>query len=108
MPELKILTAQRAVTAAGTPEKIKEAPETFQAKVISITIRANTTNAGNIYLRNGDDLSAVATTCYILTAGEVITIDLNQIYDAWLDLSHIYIDASVNGDGISYIAFEVI
>ena len=108
MPEIKILTAQRAVTAAGTAEKIKETPEPFQSKVISVTVRANTGNAGNIYVRNGDDVSSCSTTSYILSAGEVLTLDVHDIYDAYLNLSKIWIDADTSGDGISYVAFEVI
>ena len=105
--EIKLLTAQRAVTAAATPEKIKEAPEWQESKVISITIRANTGNAGVIYL-SGIALTASAAFGYILSAGETITLDVSKFFDAHIDLSKVWIDASVNGDGISYVAFEVL
>jgi len=71
-------------------------------------LRANTGNVGNIYVRNGDDVSACSTTSFILTAGEVLTLDVHDIYDGYLDLSKIWIDADTSGDGISYVAFEVL
>ena len=107
MHEIRLITAQRAVTAAGTPEKIKEALESLQNKVISITIRAHTGNAGFIYVAY-EQSAASAAFGYVLSAGEVLPLDVHDIYDGYLDLSKIWIDASVNGDGISYIAFEVI
>ena len=107
MQKIKFITAQRAVTAAGTPEQIKETPETQHNKVISVTLRANTTNAGYIYVSMNSQ-AASAAFGYILSAGEVITLDVHDIYDGFLDLSEIWIDASVSGDGISYLAFEVL
>jgi len=107
MHEIKLITNQRVVTTATTPEKIKEAPEFQQVKVISITIRAHTGNAGVIYVAY-EQLAASAAFGYVLAAGETLTLDVHDIYDGYLDLSKIWIDASVNGDGISYIAFEVI
>jgi len=104
--EIKLLTAQRAVTAAGTPERIKEAPEWQESKVIAVTIRANTGNAGFIYVSSS--ILASAAFGYVLTAGETLTLDVSKFFDAYLDLSKILIDASVNGDGISYVAFEVL
>lgn len=108
MPEMEILTAQRAVTAAGTPEKIKEAPEFHKNKVICISIRAKTGNAGDIYVTNAVERANASTVGHILAPGEVHVIDVSVILDAYIDLSKIWIDASDSGNGISYIAFEVI
>ena len=108
MHEIKIITNQRVVTAAGVPEKVKEAPEFQKAWVISITIRAKTGNAGFIYVCHWDDRATITTEGHILSAGETLLLDVHDIYDGYIDLSKIWIDASVNGDGISYIAFEVI
>ena len=106
MHEIKIFTNQRVVTAAGTPEKIKEAPEWQKNKVISIIIRAHTGNAGFIYVH--ETQAASAAIGYILSAGEVAILDVHDIYDGYIDLSKVWIDSSVDGDGISYVAFEVI
>jgi len=108
MHEIKIITNQRAVTAAGTPEKIKEAPEYHKAWVISITIRAKTGNAGVIYVCHWDDRATITTEGHILSAGEIMILDVHDIYDGYIDLSKIAIDAGTSGDGISYYGFEVV
>jgi len=107
MMEIKCFTNQRLVTAAGTPEKIKEAPEFQQNKVISVTIRAHTANAGNVYLGFGNEIT-FATDGFLLAPGETITLDVHDFLDGYLDLAKIWIDAANSADGISYIAFEVL
>jgi len=107
MIEIRIITAQRAVSAAGTPEKIKEAPEWQKAKVISVRIRAKTGNAGAIYITNETDKALASTVGDILAPGEVYLLDVHDILDAYLNLSKIYIDAATTGDGISLTAIEV-
>ena len=107
MPEIKILTAQRVVTTATTPEKIKEDPEFQKSKVISILIRAHTGNAGVIYV-SYEQSAASAAFGGILAAGETLTLDVHDFYDGYIDLSKVWIDSSIDGDGISYVAFEVI
>lgn len=108
MPELNIITDQRAVTAAATPERINEETNENAAKVISIIIRANTGNAGVIYVAGPQQKATITTDGYILSPGETLTLDVSQIYDAYLNLQKIWIDAANNGDGITYTAFEVI
>ena len=108
MHEIKILTAQRVVTAAGTPEKLKEDPEFQQNKVIAIRIRAKTGNAGDIYITYDEQRANASTVGDIIAPGEVYPLDVHDFYDGFLDLSKIWIDAANNGDGISYTAFEVI
>lgn len=110
MPEIKILTDQRVVTAAGTAEKIKEAPEYVDAKVIAIHLTAHLTNTGNLYIANEDNRAAAAILAngHILAPGDVWDIDVSQFADGWIDLSKIYVDAAVSGEGFSYTAFKVI
>lgn len=103
-----MFTGQRAVTAAGTPEKIKETPEFHKYKVISILIRANTGNAGNIFIVNTEDRASASTVGYILAAGETFILDVHDFLDGYLSLAEIWIDAGTSGDGISYAAFEVV
>ena len=105
--EIKPFTNQRLVTAAGTPEKVKEAPEWQQSKIISVTFRAHTANAGYVYLGFSNGIT-FATDGFLLSPGETITLDVHDFRDAFIDLSKIYIDAANNGDGVSYIAFEVL
>ena len=106
--EIGIITAQRAVTAAGTPEKLKEAPEWEHSKMISVKIRAKTGNAGDIYITNETDRASASTVGEVLAAGEFIVLDVHDFPDAYLNLSKIWIDAATSGDGISLTAFEVL
>jgi len=108
MHEIRLITAQRAVTAAGTPEKLKEAPEFQQERFISITIRAKTGNAGFIYVCHWDDRATITTEGHVLSPGETMPLDVHDIYDGYIDLSKIAIDAGTSGDGISYYGFEVV
>lgn len=106
--EIKIITAQRAVTTTGTPEKIKESPEFLDNRVIAIRIRAKAGNTGNIYITNADDRASASTVGDIIEPGELYVLDVSDIFDAYLDLSKIWFDADVSGDAISYTAFKVI
>jgi len=107
MLEITPITNQRLVTAAGTPEKLKEAPQWQTSKVISVTIRAHTANAGNVYLGFSNAIT-FATDGFLLAPGETITLDVHDFLDGYIDLSQIWIDAANSADGISYVAFEVI
>ena len=107
--EIRLLTGQRAVTAAGTPEKIKEAPEFVENKVITIIITAKYGNAGDIYITNTKDRANASTVGEILPPGASIEYNVRKIgLDAYLNLAEIWIDAATSGDGISYSAFEVV
>ena len=105
--EIKFRTAQRAVTTATTPEKLKEAPEQTENKFISLTIRAKTGNAGNLYVTmNGHAASAAFG--HILAPGETMPLDVSMFPDGYIDISKIWIDAATSGDGLSYYGFEVL
>ena len=107
--EINIITAQRAVTAAGTPESIKEAPEQTNNKAIAIKIRAKTGNAGDIYITRGEQRATAATTGDIIAPGEIWVLDVSQYkgkngQQAFIDLSKIWVDAANAGDQITYTA----
>lgn len=93
---------QRVVTATGTAERIKE--DTSESLVIAILIRAHKTNTGNIYIGKQ---GVASTNGLILAAGEVVVLDVHDFKDGYIDLQKIWIDSDVNGEGISYIAWEV-
>ena len=102
-------TTQRLVSAAGTPERLLEAGMSFGAKIISVTIRALTTNAANIYLGNSPATALnTADVSYILGAGETLTLDIHDFLDGFMDLSDLWIDSTVNDDGVCLIWFEVL
>lgn len=108
MPVIEPIFAQRAVTAAGTPERIKEGPEQSDSKVIAIHITANLDNAGAVYLTDNTNRGSASTVSKILNPGDNVDIDVSSIFDAWIDLSELWIDAANSGDAINYIAIRVI
>lgn len=59
----------------------------------SITIRALSTNTGIIFVGSSSVSSANG---FELSADEVVSLDLNN-------LNKVYLDCSVNGEGVSYI-----
>lgn len=106
MYEVEPFTDQRAVTAAGTPERLVESPD-IHNEVIAVRIRANADNTGNIYVAKTALSGSITTDGYILKAGESQPIDVHDFRDAYLDLYNIWIDADVNGEGVSFIGIEV-
>ena len=84
-----IYNGQKNVTTAGTRAVLG----TSQA-ILSITITAKLTNTGNIYVGNS---SVTSSNGAILSAGDSLSLDTN-------DISNVYIDSDVSGEGVSYIA----
>jgi len=86
-----VRNGRRDVTTAGTAEPIILDSILIEDKV---TIKANEGNTGNIYVGNNSVTNANG---LILSAGESVDLKID-------DLSKVYVDADVAGDGISYIA----
>lgn len=84
-----IYNGQTTVAAAGT--QVVLASSTTVKWVI---LKAKATNTGNIFV---GDSNVDSSTGYILTPGEAIGLDINN-------LNLVYIDSAVNGEGVSYIA----
>lgn len=88
-PGTSILSGQTNVTTAGT-----EVPLTTTTAILSVTVKAKVGNTGYIYVGpNG----VSSTTGFVLSKGESITYDTDNLAD-------VYIDCSVNGEGVSYTA----
>lgn len=83
---------QKAVATAGTEVALAASQALFVGQV---TIKAWHANAGMIYVgKNPVTLS----TGYVLDAGEVVTLcNVANLVD-------VYVDASVNGEGVSFVA----
>jgi hypothetical protein len=77
------------VAAAGTAEALAAS----QALMHGVTVRAKTDNTGIIYVGDSD---VDSTNGFELEAGESILIYTDN-------LANVYIDASVNEEGVSYI-----
>ena len=85
-----IYNGQKTVTTAGTRVVLA----TTQTLVSGVTIKALSTNTGIIYVGNSTVSSSNG---FRLSASAEIFIEIDN-------LATIYIDSSVNGEGISYIA----
>lgn len=82
------ISGQKNVTAAGTAEALG-GDQAYK----KITIIANSTNTGNIYVGNS---SVDSSTGAILPAGGWVDLE-------FINTNEIYIDSSVNGEGVSWI-----
>jgi len=96
----ELRTKQVAVTTAGT----RVALSATKKLVSKLWIKAKSANTGLIYL---GDSTVSSTVGFVLSAKEEI--DLFAVYakdNYVVDLNEIYIDSSVNGEGISVAYFE--
>jgi hypothetical protein len=106
--DLKLKMCRQTVVVAGTPNKLITDPvRPADWKCIAIRIRAYKTNTGNIYV--GTQAALVTTTDYsdILAPGEVWAARIGDLafkYGRFIDLTHIWLNSDVAGDGISYTA----
>ena len=89
---MRIFNGQKVVTTAGTQVLLI----TDDEEIYVITIKAKSTNTGDIYVGDADVSSS---TGFILSAGEEVTIFIDE------DDTSIWIDSSVNGEGVSYIGW---
>lgn len=96
----ELRTKQVSVTTAGT-----RVPLSATKKYVNkLWVKAKSTNTGLIYI---GDVTVSSTVGFILSAKEEI--DLSGVYakDNYIvDLNEIYIDSSVNAEGISIAYFE--
>ncbi len=86
-----VITGQTNVTTAGTAVILMSGATTTK----TLTIRANIANTGKIYI----GLSSVtSSTGYVLDKGDTVSLDINHA------ANNIYINSSVNAEGVSYLA----
>lgn len=87
-------TARTAVTTAGTAVPLS----TTATRIGSVIIQAHLTNTGTITVGDSNVVASSGSRRGItLNPGDTITIDAAQ-------LSSLYIDSTVNGEGVSYLA----
>lgn len=86
-----VITGSTDVTTAGT----RVALATSQI-VRSVTIKAKATNTGKIYV---GDSSVASANGFRLDPGETVSFEIQN-------LSSIYIDSAVNGEGVTYLAVK--
>ena len=76
------------VTTAGTRVALSSS-----TSIASVTVKASATNTGYIYVGSS---SVSSSNGFQLSARDAVSIDIDN-------LSKVYIDSSVNGEGVSYI-----
>lgn len=88
-------SGRKVVTTAGTAVQLS----TSTARVGSVAIQAETDNTGRIAVGGSSVVAAEGATCQgiVLAAGESVSLDIDQLTD-------IYIDSTVNGDGVTFAA----
>ena len=85
-----IYHGQKTVTTAGTEVALAAS----QAILSGVRIKALATNTGDIFVGANPVTSS---TGFVLDAGEEVFVEV-------ANLATVYIDSSVNGEGVSYIA----
>ena len=82
-------SGQQTVATAGTRVQLT----TTNTPIWSVTVKALAGNTGDIYVGGAD---VAAANGFVLAATESISLDVDNLTDVW-------IDAAVNGEGVSYI-----
>jgi len=96
MIRLRLGSGEKTVTAAGTAELLATEPN----EVISVTIKALTSNGGKIYVgENG----VSSTDGLDLDAGNSVEFRVSDPEKEYIELSDIFVDSAVNGEGVRYI-----
>lgn len=91
LPYTILGNGKTTVTTAGT-----RVPLAASTASTSITIRALSTNTGLIYVGNS---SVSSSNGFQLSARETVSMDLDN-------LAKVFIDSSVNGEGVTYIYLD--
>lgn len=97
--EKSLFASQKLVTTAGTAVALSATKKL----IAKLKVRALTTNTGAIYI---GDSTVSASVGYPLATG--VEIDLDDLLDNSsdvIDISKIYIDSAVNGEGVALIYF---
>ena len=94
---LDIGQGEKTVTAAGTREKLFTGrPEDIN--VLSVTIKALSTNTGKVYI---GDHAVAAANGFDLDPRDSLDLATDRA-DRAIDLSKIYVDAAVSGEGVRF------
>jgi len=97
IPKTRMEDDVATVTTAGTDEVLTSTP----TRVKKVTIQAQTDNTGAIAIgTSGVDATVATGTGNLLYAGESKTMEAEP--DSYIELSEIYIDSTVSGEGVRY------
>ncbi len=97
--QLKLKNEKVTVTSAGTAVRLKSSSQ----MTWGVLIQASASNTGIIYAGNNGSDDITSTEGYVLYAGQTLPVNSNQFFSAhveYVDLSNIWIDASVSGESV--------
>ena len=84
-----ICNGQKTIPSAGSSDRLRTS-----LAVLSITVKAHKANTGNVFVGDSGVTSANG---FILSPGDSVSFDIDDVAD-------VYIDAAINGEGVSWIA----
>lgn len=91
-----LVSGRQVVAAAGTRVQLVNAA--IVSTVRSVLVQALSANTGVIVVGDSQVVAAAATRRGVaLTAGQSVTVDVDDLSDVW-------IDATVAGEGVTYLA----
>lgn len=87
-----VINGRKTVTTAGTAEQLS----TSATRVSSVAIQALETNTGKVCVGSSNVIASQSTrNAVYLEAGVPVVLDVDQLTD-------IYLDVTVNGEGVTY------
>ena len=89
------ISSEKAVSVAGTAEALSSTSQ----RVKSLSVIAKSDNTGQVYVGGSD---VASTTNDGLAPGDSLIIPAVN----WLDLSDVYIDVDVSGEGVDFYAVK--
>lgn len=93
-PGSSLTCGRKTVTTGGTAEALSSTA----TSISEVTITAETDNTGYVVVGNSSVVASLATRKGTpLSAGQTITLAVNN-------LTKVYLDVTVNGDGVTYTA----
>jgi hypothetical protein len=90
------LSGQKTITTAGSAEALGS-----QAIGGPLAVKALASNTGVVVIGNDGASDVTTANGFQLSAGEII------ILDHVADLSNVYVDAAVNGEGVCWLALDL-
>lgn len=92
-PAGDLYVGRKVCTSAGTAEPIVSTPKS----IVALAVQAELDNSGDVAVGNEDVVAANGSAQGILLApGESMTLEIHE-------LSKVYIDSKVSGDGVSFL-----
>lgn len=99
--------SSKTIAAAGTQEPLVATSVTLPTErfCARVTITAKPANTGYVYVGESDVSSTVF--AFRLAASESVTLGMGETRGNSIDLATVYIDTSVNDEGVDFYAEQI-